>query len=163
MIWPFLALIGGMGLFAATAARKKPSKPSGFAPMSIPEPPPHILSALRSASTKYGVPLNVLIAVAHTESRYNPRAVSRVGAKGLMQLMPVVIRNYGITNPFDPLQNAMGGARFLAKYYKVHGNWPQVLAAYNWGPGNARLNPSMSQWPPQTQAYVTQVLQKAAA
>lgn len=163
MIWPIIALIGGMGLFAAASTRKKTSKPSGFTPMSIPPPPPHILSALRSASAKYGVPLNILVGVAHTESRYNPRAVSRVGAKGLMQLMPVVIRAYGIKNPFDPLQNAMGGARFLAKYYKVYGDWPRVLAAYNWGPGYAKANPEMHQWPPQTQAYVTNVLQKAAA
>lgn len=157
MLWPFIAaLISGVGVFAVARKRKKTTAIPSLPTLRV-QPPPHILSALQAASSRYGVPLEILVGVAHTESRFNPRAISSVGAKGLMQLMPEVIRKYGITDPFDPLQNAMGGARFLSTYYKKYGDWAKTLAAYNWGPGNVNLNPRAEQWPPQTQTYVARV------
>jgi len=161
MIWPIIALIGGIGLFGAT--RKKKAAGSIFPTISFGQPPSHILSALKNAAARYGVPLGIMKGVAHTESRYSPTATSRVGAKGLMQLMPVVIRTYGISNPFSPTQSALGGARFLSKMYRKYGNWPQALAAYNWGPGNVDRRPAMQQWPSATQHYVKNVMGKAAA
>jgi soluble lytic murein transglycosylase-like protein len=160
MIWPIIALIGGIGLFGAT--RKKKKSPL-FPTISVHNPPLYIFNALKNAAARYGVPLGIMKGVAHTESRYSPTATSRVGAKGLMQLMPVVIRTYGISDPFSPSQSAMGGARFLSKMYRKYGNWPQALAAYNWGPGNVDDRPAMKQWPRATQAYVKNVMGKAAA
>lgn len=156
MIWPLFA-IGSAALLLF-----RPGKKSGtsFPAISFKQPPAHILNALKIASKRYGVPLNILKGVAHTESRYNPRAVSRAGARGLMQLMPAVIRTYGITDAFDPVQNALGGARWLSKLYRKYNNWPKAIAAYNWGPGNVDRKPRL---PPQTQAYVKNVMGKAAA
>jgi len=164
MIWPLLAaLIGGAGLFAVTKRKKTPTSGSlSPLPSLQVRPPAYIMNALRAAAAKYDVSLDILVGVAHTESRFNPRAVSPVGAMGLMQLMPVVIRTYGIKDPFDPVENAMGAARFLSKYYKKYGDWGKTLAAYNWGPGNVNNNPLPSQWPPQTQTYVARATRVVA-
>lgn len=158
-LWPLLAFVGGVGIFALL----KRSTPAGTTTTTVRlVPPPRILSALRSASQKHGVPLDILIGVAHNESRFNPTVVSSRGAKGLMQLMPTVIEKYGITDPFDPVQSADGGARYLATYYRKYGDWKKTLAAYNWGPGNVNKNPEPSQWPPQTQTYVIKALRAVA-
>lgn len=76
-------------------------------------------------------------AVAMAESGGNPNAVSRAGAKGLLQLMPATAREYGVTNPFDPLQSWRGGKAMLGHLMrKYHGDIEKTLAAYNEGPGN---------------------------
>jgi hypothetical protein len=100
--------------------------------------------------------LHALIAV---ESGYNPQAVSRAGAVGLMQLMPATARRYGIQNSHDPLQNITGGARYLRDLLKMFNNdLPLVLAAYNAGE-HAVLRHGR-QIPPfkETIAYVPKVL-----
>ena len=161
MPWIFATGIAGLLAWLGLQKMSKTGTPSMPGIPTLPakkvEPPPEILDALKKASAMYDVPLQILVGMAHTESRFNPRAVSSVGAMGLMQLMPVVIKNYGITDPYDPLQSAMGAARFLSKYYKVYGNWPQTLAAYNWGPGNVKENPQAGQWPDATRTYVARV------
>jgi len=120
-----------------------------------PKPPASILQALTQAANKTGVPLPILIGVAHTESRYKPDLISPRGAQGLMQLLPTTATNLGVTNPFDPYQSALGGAKFLKTYYKVYGDWSKTLAAYNWGPGNVdKGNP----WPASVQTYVKNVI-----
>ena len=159
-LWPLLAFVGGIGIFALLK-RSTSESPTTTTTVRL-VPPPRILSALKAASQKHDVPLDILVGVAHNESRFNPTVVSSRGAKGLMQLMPVVIEKYGITDPFDPKQSAMGGARFLATYYRKYGDWKQTLAAYNWGPGNVNQNPEPAQWPPQTQAYVSKALRAVA-
>ncbi len=68
------------------------------------------------------------------ESAFNPAAVSRKGARGLMQLMPETARQHGVENSFDPADNIRGGTRHLAYLFGVFGNdLPRVLAAYNAG------------------------------
>lgn len=88
------------------------------------------------ASEKYGVPLNLLKAVAKEESGFHSDAVSSCGAQGIMQLMPSTAKSLGVTNAFDPEQNIMGGAKLLGRLLtKYDGNTDLALAAYSAGTG----------------------------
>ncbi|GBQ07524.1 lytic transglycosylase domain-containing protein [Saccharibacter floricola] len=105
-------------------------------------------------------------AVAMAESGGNPNAVSRVGAKGLLQLMPATAREYGVTNPFDPLQSWRGGEAMLARLRrKYHGDTEKTLAAYNMGSGNLDrdIRERGANWkqglPKETTDYIPRVLQ----
>lgn len=95
------------------------------------------LSAFAAAESKYGLPQDMLNRVAYQESRYDPNALSPVGAAGLMQFMPATAREFGI-NPLDPFQSIDAAGRYLLQLYKMFNSWPVALAAYNWGPGNMR-------------------------
>jgi soluble lytic murein transglycosylase-like protein len=102
-----------------------------------------------------GVPSSIALAVAQIESAFNPSAVSPVGAQGLFQLMPGTAAQLGVTDPFDPQQNATGGIAYLNQLYKKYGDWSTALAAYNWGPGNVDSKPSI---PSSVTNYVNSVL-----
>ena len=89
------------------------------------------------ASTTYNVDKRLLIAVAKTESDFNPKATSGVGAKGIMQLMDSTAKSLGVTNSYDAEQNIMGGAKLLSQLLKKYGgDRNKSLAAYNAGTGN---------------------------
>jgi soluble lytic murein transglycosylase-like protein len=78
----------------------------------------------------------LLYAIMHQESAFRPRAVSRVGASGLMQLMPATARRFGVTNIFDARQNIEGGARYMRFLLDFFGNdIVLALAGYNAGEG----------------------------
>jgi hypothetical protein len=77
-------------------------------------------------------------AVIQQESSGNPNAVSRKGAKGLMQLMPGTAKDMGVSDPFDPQQNVEGGSKYLAKQLEDFGDMRLALAAYNAGPQRIR-------------------------
>jgi len=92
---------------------------------------------IRHAERTHGVSADLLRAVISVESRYDPRAVSPAGAKGLMQLMPFTARDCGVRDVFDPGQNILGGALYLkrlAAYF--HGDLVLTLSAYHAGPAN---------------------------
>lgn len=92
---------------------------------------------ISEAAKRYEVDVDLIRAVIRAESNFNPRARSPVGAEGLMQLMPALQKDFGITDPFDPRQNVMGGVRYLRKLLDMHGgNVALALASYNAGPGN---------------------------
>jgi peptidoglycan DL-endopeptidase CwlO len=113
------------------------------------------------AGTKYGISPKLLAAVARVESGYNPHAVSKVGARGLMQLMPSTAKGLGVDNAFDPEQAIFGGAKLLADNLREFKSLPLALAAYNAGGGAVKKYGGI---PPfaETQAYVPKV-QKALA
>lgn len=93
-------------------------------------------SWIRGAAKLYALPESLVRAVIHTESNYNPNAVSRVGAMGLTQLMPSTARFLGVTRPFDPRQNIYGGAKFLRLLAnRFGGDMVLVLAGYFSGAG----------------------------
>jgi hypothetical protein len=93
--------------------------------------------AIDEAAAATGLPPELIVAVIYHESGGNPRAVSRAGARGLMQLMPRTARGLGVSDPFDPRQNIMGGARYLRMQLdRFGGNLALALAAYNAGPAN---------------------------
>ena len=113
------------------------------------------------AGAKYDVSPKLLAAVAKVESGYNPKAVSKAGAQGLMQLMPATARGLGVTNSFDPQQAINGAAKLLSSHLKEFKSLPLALAAYNAGGGSVHKYGGI---PPfaETQAYVPKV-QKALA
>jgi soluble lytic murein transglycosylase-like protein len=91
---------------------------------------------ISEASKRHGLSFSLLKALIKTESDFDPRAVSKAGARGLMQLMPENIKTLKIKNPFDPRENVMGGARYLKQLInRFGGKLPLALAAYNAGPG----------------------------
>jgi soluble lytic murein transglycosylase-like protein len=94
---------------------------------------------IEEAAEKYHLDPQMIRAVMQAESAFNAMAVSPVGALGLMQLMPAVAKELGVTDPLDPRQNIMGGSQHLKKMLTSHrGNVPLALASYNAGPGNVK-------------------------
>ncbi|MFK7859071.1 MAG: lytic transglycosylase domain-containing protein [Granulosicoccus sp.] len=96
------------------------------------------LEPMFAKASKYsGVSATLLKAVARAESCFDSTAVSRAGARGLMQLMPKTAMSLNIKDSFNPQQNIMGGARYLsAMLARYSNNLDLALAAYNAGPGN---------------------------
>jgi hypothetical protein len=90
---------------------------------------------IEEAAALYGVNSALVKAVIQAESRFNPLAVSPVGAKGLMQLMPIIYKEYGASNPLDAKQNIFAGVKYLSELLdRYNGNVSLALAGYNAGP-----------------------------
>ena len=98
--------------------------------------------AIAEAASLYRLDPHLIRAIIRAESAFNPFAVSRAGAQGLMQLMPAVAEELNVLDPFDPRQNIFGGARYLRWLLdRNDGNLDLAVASYNAGPGAvARYN-----------------------
>lgn len=114
-------------------------------------------SIFEEAAQVYHVDVNLLKAIGKAESDFDANAKSSAGAMGIMQLMPATAREYGITNPYDPKQNIMGGAREISTLLKRYdGDLELALAGYNAGIGNVAKYGGV---PPfrETQNYIKKV------
>ena len=110
------------------------------------------------------VEASIIKAIMATESAFNPAALSRAGAIGLMQLMPMTARELGV-NPFVPEQNIEGGVRYFSQLLRMFGsNLELALVAYNGGPGYAqRYARGQAALYGETRDYVRKVLSKLSA
>jgi soluble lytic murein transglycosylase-like protein len=100
--------------------------------------PPSLVNAfdpiIESTARDFGIEPALVKAVIAAESSFEPEAVSRAGAMGLMQLMPETAALLGVADPLNPDQNIEGGTRYLAEMLERYGDMRQALAAYNAGP-----------------------------
>ncbi len=116
---------------------------------------------IRAAADQFGVEEAIVRAIMHAESAYNPNALSRAGAQGLMQLMPATAARFGVANAFDPGQNIRGGVQYLAWLLKRYNNDLTLAAAgYNAGEGAVDRHKGVPPYS-ETQRYVVRVGQLA--
>ena len=113
---------------------------------------------ITQASERFGVSFSLLKAIIKAESDFDPQAVSKKGAMGLMQIMPQNFKLLGLKDPFDPTQNIHAGARYFKQLYdRFDGKLALSLAAYNAGPTAVDRYKTI---PPfeETEEYVRRVL-----
>jgi soluble lytic murein transglycosylase-like protein len=114
-------------------------------------------SAIEQAAARHNVDPNLVRAVVKVESNFNPNAVSRKGAMGLMQLMPSTARQLNVKNPFDPEQNVDAGVRHLKQLLESYrGDIKLTLAAYNAGAGAVARSSGVPRYA-ETQNYVRRI------
>jgi len=127
-----------------------------------PNPPvPHITGPyaklIRAAAAKHGVDSALIQRVIAAESNFNPHAISRKDAFGLMQLLPETAERYSVGNLFDPAQNIDAGTRYLKSLLAQYdGNLSLALAAYNAGPQMVARYGGVPPFP-ETQRYVRRI------
>jgi soluble lytic murein transglycosylase-like protein len=113
--------------------------------------------AIDQAAARHHVDPSLVRSVVKVESNFNPNAVSRKGAMGLMQLMPATARSLNLVNPFDPAQNVDAGVRHLRKLLDSYGgNVRLSLAAYNAGAGAVARSSGVPHFR-ETQDYVRRI------
>lgn len=114
---------------------------------------------ISEAAREHGISFSLIKAVIKVESDFDPYAVSRSGARGLMQIMPGTAKTLGIIDLFDPRENILGGTRYLKELLtQFQGSLPLALAGYNAGPGMVQ---SINGMPPieETRSFVRRVMQ----
>ena len=118
---------------------------------------------ITKASKRYGVSFSLLKALIKIESDFDPWAVSKAGAKGLMQIMPQNLKALNINDPFDPRENIMGGTLYLKQLLnRFNDKLPLALAAYNAGPKMVENYKRIPPFP-ETEDYVKKVMKYYAA
>ena len=123
-----------------------------------------IYNAVSTASKKYGVDSNLILAIIKQESDFDPKSTSSSGATGLMQIMPQNFADTGVTDGCDVDQNINGGTKLFKEYLdKFDGNTEMALMAYNGGPGTMQKRGISSasdlyKMPQETQNYVPKVM-----
>lgn len=128
------------------------------APASTNVPPVDIPTAIAAASDRHGIDADLLYSVIRAESDFNPHAISRKGARGLMQLMPETAGKLGVTNAFDTAANVEAGTKYLRELLdRYHYDLAKALAAYNAGPARVDQYDGV---PPyhETRVYVAHII-----
>ena len=112
---------------------------------------------VRESAAQTQIDPDLIEAIIACESGFDPNATSRAGARGLMQLMPATAASLGVSNPYDPAQNVLAGAKYLRQLLDRFGDIELAVAAYNAGPGAVERYGGI---PPfsETQEYVRSVL-----
>ena len=112
-----------------------PPAPAGLAPPGVSpfDPEPGVRALIGEMAAGMGVEARLVEALVEAESNFDPYAVSRRGAMGLMQLMPLTARRFKVENVFDPRQNLEGGMRYLKELLARYSDTALALAAYNAG------------------------------
>jgi len=154
-------LSGGREIPAAPQEARVETAPAQSAPaVADAEGEVDLDAYVKEVAARYNVPADLVAAVIEAESAKNPRAVSRRGARGLMQLMPKTAARLGVDDPFDPRANIEAGVRHLRAMMDIFGdNLPLVLAAYNAGEVAVIKHRGV---PPyrETRAYVKRIMKK---
>jgi soluble lytic murein transglycosylase-like protein len=185
LLLPSLAMAGGIYKYVeadgtvvytnvppkgAGAARQARKVEGEFRPAPAPTTPARVTPQSSSKLTnfdeiidemavKYRMPVNLVRAVMHAESAFDPNAISHVGASGLMQLMPQTAREMYVKDIFDARENIEGGTRYLRVLAnEFDGDMVKMVAAYNAGPDAVRKYNGQVPPYPETQAYVRKVL-----
>jgi len=134
--------------------------PQTVQPGNFPEEEPFpawLLSITEKVAFEHGLSPRLVKSIILTESNGDPRKVSPKGAKGLMQLMPVVMQHYQVKDPYDPVTNIRAGVQYLVNLLEeFSGDLTLALAAYNAGPTAVRKYRGIPPFP-ETQAFVLRV------
>ncbi len=148
-----------VGTFDEIALRQQnePHRGLGGGWSAPPAVPDDVLAIATAAARKHGVERSLVLAVIGIESAFNPAAVSRVGARGLMQLMPATAEDLGV-DPADPRANVDGGTRYLAWLLQTFGDHRLALAGYNAGPGRVKRAGNRIPAIRETEEYVRAVM-----
>jgi len=136
----------------------------------FPAPPPadvdfgvRYAKLIHAAAQKHGVDEKLISSVIAAESNFDPKAISRKHALGLMQLLPTTAKQYAVTNVFDPAQNIDAGTHYLKDLLaRYQGNLKFALAAYNAGPEMVDRYGGVPPFP-ETRSYVRQITSALAA
>jgi len=120
-------------------------------------PPAAFEGLIQDAARAYALDANLIRAVIRAESGFDPNALSEAGAQGLMQLMPALAAELGVRNAFDPRENVMAGARYLAYLLTAHnGDIELALASYNAGPAAVEKYNGVPPFP-ETRQYIKSI------
>lgn len=127
---------------------------------SFPDPE-HLATLANNIADEFKIDRALFRALIRAESGWNPKAISPKGAMGLTQLMPSTAQSLGVTDPFDPIENLRGGAKYLKGLLDRFENLELALAAYNAGPGAVLRYNGIPPYA-ETQAYVRRILAEIA-
>jgi soluble lytic murein transglycosylase-like protein len=142
---------------ASSKAPTTPPRPSS-SPLTAKTVPHATLGLVHTLARQYDIEPRLIQAIITVESNFNPQAVSRAGAQGLMQLMPDTAARYQVRDPFNPQANIEGGIRYLKDLWRLFpGELQRVLAAYNAGEQAVHQYGGIPPYP-ETRRYVERVL-----
>ncbi|CAG2135884.1 lytic transglycosylase domain-containing protein [Cupriavidus plantarum] len=146
------------GIDVAVTVRREPAQPYGLRPLDTAS----YAREIDAVAREYGIDAATVRAIIHVESAFNPRAVSRAGAQGLMQLMPGTALRFGVRDAFDSTDNIRGGVRYYAWLLaRFSGSVDLALAGFNAGEAAVERYGGIPPYA-ETQRYVSAVRQMIA-